>query len=280
LHRIEVLEESRVYFPERSNMGYKTLILTRDKGVATVTLNRPEVLNALNTKLSEELGLAIEEVSRDAGVRVLVITGAGRGFCAGGDMKDLPISAGNMVASTEALEAWHKILLSIRRLEKPVIAAVNGVAVGAGLDLALMCDMRIASENARFGEAYVRVGGVPDSGGTYLLPRLIGTARACEMLFTGDIIDAGEAEKIGLVNKVVPADKLESATNELAARLAAGPPVSIGLIKRAVYMSTSQDIESALRYVALMTGLCLQTEDAKEGIAAFAEKRPPVFQGK
>jgi enoyl-CoA hydratase/carnithine racemase len=265
---------------ERSYMDYQMLILSREDGIATVTLNRPEVLNALNAKLSEELGIAIADAGRDNTVRALVITGAGRGFCAGGDMKDLPISIGDMVATTEALEAWHETLLSIRHLEKPVIAAVNGVAVGAGLDLALMCDIRIASENARFGESYVRVGGVPDSGGTYLLPRLIGVAKACEMLFTGDIIDAVEAERIGLVNKVVPAGKLESATRELAAKISAGPPVSMGLIKRAVYMSDTQDLESALRYVALMTGLCMETEDAKEGIAAFAEKRPPAFKGR
>jgi 2-(1,2-epoxy-1,2-dihydrophenyl)acetyl-CoA isomerase len=261
-------------------MDYQKLILTRENGIATVMLNRPEVLNALDTQLSEELGLAIEEISEDDATRVLIITGAGRGFCAGGDMKSLPINPGDMVGTTEALEKWHKTLLSIRQLEKPVIASVNGVAVGAGMDLALMCDMRIASENARFGQAYVRIGGVPDSGGTYLLPHLIGTAKACELLMTGDIIDAIEAERIGLVNKVVPADKLEPATMELATRLAEGPPKAIGLIKRAVYMSLTQDIASALRYIAIMTGLCLQTEDAKEGIAAFAEKRPPVFKGK
>ena len=261
-------------------MDYQTLILTKKSGIATITLNRPEVLNALNTQLSEELGLAIEEISKDDATRVLIITGAGRGFCAGGDMKDLPVNPEDMVASNNALENWHRTLLSIRQLEKPVIASVNGVAVGGGMDLALMCDMRIVSENARFGEAYVRIGGIPDSGGTYLLPHLIGAAKACELLMTGDIIDAIEAERIGLVNKVVPADKLESATMELATRLANGPPRSIGMIKRAIYTSFAQDIESALRYVALMTCLCLSTEDAKEGIAAFAEKRPPVFKGK
>jgi 2-(1,2-epoxy-1,2-dihydrophenyl)acetyl-CoA isomerase len=171
-------------------MGYQTLILTRENGIATITLNRPEVLNALNKKLSEELGTTIEEVAKDVAVRVMVITGAGRGFCAGGDLKDLPLTPGNPIASKETLEGWHKVLLGLRCLEKPVIAAVNGTAMGAGMDLALMCDIRIASENARFGEAYVRIGGVPDSGGTYLLPRLVGTAKACELLLTGDIIDA------------------------------------------------------------------------------------------
>jgi enoyl-CoA hydratase/carnithine racemase len=261
-------------------MKYQTLILTKENGIATIILNRPEVLNALNAKLSEELELAIEEVRKDNAVRVLVITGAGRGFCAGGDMKGLPIKPGDVVATTAALEQLHRVLLSVRQLEKPVIASVNGVAVGGGCDLALMCDIRIASEDAKFGEAYVRVGGTADSGGTYLLPHLIGTAKACELLFTGDMIDAKEAERIGLVNKVVPADKLESTTRELAAKLAKGPSIAIGMMKTAIYRSLTQDIESALRYVVCMTSLCLQTEDAKEGIAAFAEKRPPVFRGK
>jgi enoyl-CoA hydratase/carnithine racemase len=261
-------------------MAYETLILTVANGIATVTLNRPDVLNALNTKASDELGLAIEEAGKDPAVRVLVITGAGRGFCAGGDLKDLPLSPGEPMKSRATLEKWHKILLEIRRLEKPVIAAINGVAMGGGLDLALMCDIRIASENARFGESYVRIGGVPDSGGTYLLPRLIGTARAFELLLTGDIIDAKEAGRIGLVNKVVPADKLESTTRELAAKLAGGPPIAMGLIKKSIYMSESQDPEAALCYIALMTSLNMETQDAKEGVAAFAEKRPPVYKGK
>ncbi len=261
-------------------MEYQTLILTKEKGICTITLNRPEVLNALNAQLSQELELAIDELSKDDATRVIVITGAGRGFCAGGDMKGLPISPGDVAATTAALEQLHRLLLSIRRLEKPVIASVNGAAAGGGCDLALMCDMRIASENAKFVEAYVRVGGTSDSGGTYLLTHLVGTAKACELLLTGDAIDAKEAERIGLVNKVVPADKLESTTKELAARIASGPPIAIGMMKKAIYMSLTQDVESAFHHTLYMTALCLQTEDAKEGIAAFAEKRPPVYKGK
>jgi enoyl-CoA hydratase/carnithine racemase len=261
-------------------MEYQALTLEKKNGIATITLNRPESLNALNNKLSAEIGLAFEEAGKDDAVKVLVITGAGRAFCAGGDLKDLPLSPGNPVASKETLEGWHKTLISIRRIEKPVIAAVNGVAMGGGMDLALMCDIRIASETARFGESYVRIGGVPDGGGTYLLPRLVGTAKACELLFTGDIINAQEAERLGLVNKVVPADKLISATMELAGRIAGGAPMSLALIKRAIYMSDTQDIEAAFRYIALMTAVCMETQDAREGVAAFAEKRPPVFKGK
>jgi enoyl-CoA hydratase/carnithine racemase len=261
-------------------MGYETLILTMEHGIATITLNRPEVLNALDTRASYELGRAIEEAGKDANIRVLVITGAGRGFCSGGDVKNLPLSPGNPAASKETLEMWHKILLGIRRLGKPVIAAVNGVAMGSGMDLALMCDIRIASENARFGSAYVRIGGVPDSGGTYLLPRLIGSAKACELLLTGEIIDGKEAERIGLVNKVVPADQLESATKEMASKLAAGPPIAMDLIKKAIYMSEIEGLESALNYIALMTSLNMETQDGKEGVAAFTAKRPPVYKGK
>jgi 2-(1,2-epoxy-1,2-dihydrophenyl)acetyl-CoA isomerase len=259
---------------------YKTLIVTKEKGICTITLNRPEVLNAMNAQLSEELELAIGELGRDDATRVVVITGAGRAFCAGGDMKGLPISPGDVGATKTALEQLHRLLLSIRRLEKPVIAAVNGAAAGGGCDLALMCDMRIASENAKFVEAYVRIGGTSDSGGTYLLTHLVGTAKACELLLTGDTIDAGEALRIGLVNKVVPTDQLESATKELATKIASGPPMAISMMKKAIYMSLTQDIESAFQYALSMTTLCLQTEDAKEGIAAFAEKRPPVYTGK
>jgi enoyl-CoA hydratase/carnithine racemase len=261
-------------------MGYQALTLEKKNSIATITLNRPESMNALNKKLSEEVGLAIEEAGKDDAIRVLVITGAGRAFCAGGDLKDLPLTPGNPVASKETLEGWHKTLISIRRLEKPVIAAVNGVAMGGGMDLALMCDIRIASEHARFGETYVRIGGVPDGGGTYLLPRLIGTARACELLFTGDIIDAHQAEILGLVNKVVPADKLISSAMELAGKIAGGSPMSLALIKRAIYMGDTQDIEAAFRYIALMTAVCMESQDAQEGVAAFVQKRPPVFKGK
>jgi 2-(1,2-epoxy-1,2-dihydrophenyl)acetyl-CoA isomerase len=262
-------------------MEYEKLILSKEDGVATIVLNRPEVLNALDAKLSEELGLAVDEVSRDDLVRVLVLTGAGKGFCAGGDLKDTPINRRDVVASTRALEKWHdEVLLGLRRMEKPTIASVNGVAVGAGLGLALMCDIVIAAENARFGEVYVRIGGTSDSGGTYLLPRLIGIPRACEFLFTGDMIDAKDAGRMGLVNRVVPPDKLEPTTRELAARLARGAPKAIGMLKRAIYRNINENVESALHYENYMTNLCLQTEDAQEGVAAFMEKRAPIFKGK
>jgi 2-(1,2-epoxy-1,2-dihydrophenyl)acetyl-CoA isomerase len=259
---------------------YRTLILAREDGVNTITLNRPEVLNALDTTLTEELGLAIDEVSADNLARVLVITGAGRGFCAGGDLKSLPLNPNDIGALKHNIEKWHGVLLKIKKLKKPVIASVNGVAVGAGCDLALICDIRIASENAKFGEVYVKIGGVPDSGGTYLLPRLIGIAKAFELLCTGDMIEAKDAERIGLVNKVVSPDQLNSITKALAVKLAKGAPIAMGMIKEAIYLNLSQDVESALSHAAYMASLCMQTEDAKEGIVAFQEKREPNFKGK
>jgi 2-(1,2-epoxy-1,2-dihydrophenyl)acetyl-CoA isomerase len=227
-------------------MEYQTLILKRENGIGTIILNRPEVLNAFNAKQSTEFGLAIEEVSKDDTIKVLIITGSGRAFCAGGDLKDLPFNPKDTLSIMEALESWHRVLLSLRQLEKPVIASINGPAAGGGFDLALMCDIRIASEDAKLVEAYINIGGTPDSGGTYTLPHLIGTAKACEILFTGDAISAREAERIGLVNKVVPANELENATQDLAARLTKKSPRALGLIKRAIYQSFTQDIEAAL----------------------------------
>ena len=178
------------------------------------------------------------------------------------------------------LDEWHEVLLKLRKLKKPAVASVNGVAVGAGCDLALICDIRIASETAKFGEVYVKIGGVPDSGGTYFLPRLIGIPKAFEMLCLGDMIGAKEAEKIGLVNRVVPPDQLVSVTNEVALRLAKAAPISMGMIKEAIYRNLDQSIEAALAHETYMTSLCMQTDDAKEGVKAFHEKREPNFKGR
>lgn len=259
---------------------YKTLLLSREDGVSTITLNRPEVMNAFNGELTEEFISAVDEVTDDNLSMVLVITGAGRGFCAGGDLKDLPVNPNNTGELKKNLDEWHEVLLKIRKLKKPVIASVNGVAVGAGCDLALICDIRIASESAKFGEVYVKIGGVPDSGGTYFLPRLIGISRAFEMLCLGNMIDAKDAERIGLVNRVVPPDKLISVTSEMASRLAKAAPISVGMIKEAIYRNLNQNIEDALAYEAYMASLCMQTDDAKEGLLAFHEKRNPSFKGR
>ena len=259
---------------------YKTLILSKEEGVCTITLNRPEVMNAFNRELTKEFIAAVDEVTEDEFTRVLVITGAGRGFCAGGDLKDLPVNPDDIGELKKNLDEWHDVLLKLRKLKKPVIASVNGVAVGAGCDLALICDIRIASENAKFGEVYAKIGGVPDSGGTYFLPRLIGIPKAFEMLCLGDMIGAKDAEKIGLVNRVVPPDQLTSVTNEMALRLAKAAPLSMGMIKEAIYRNLDQSIEAALAHETYMTSLCMQTDDAKEGVVAFHEKRAPNFKGR
>lgn len=264
-------------------MDYKEVIYTKEGHVATITLNRPEVLNAVTPLTLRELDSAIEEARRDEEVRVLVITGAGRGFCSGADVA----SGGIEIEQPPAGETGKRILEGRRmgflltRFPKPAIASVNGPAVGFGAELALQCDIRIASDKARFGWVFVNRGLVPDTGaGTYLLPRLVGLSRTCELLFSGDIINAAEAERIGLVSKVVPADQLRAATMELATRLAKKAPLALQLIKDILYRGLDRDLEAHLPYNAQAFQLLMQTEDYKEGIRSFLEKREPQFKGR
>lgn len=262
-------------------MTYETLILKKEDGVATITLNRPDKLNAWSAQLINEVIKVVDELDQDDTVRAVILTGSGRGFCAGGDLS-LPLF--DMVGySLEMKNFFHKvnmIPLGLRNLRKPVIAAVNGVAVGAGCAMAMACDIIIASEAATFGMAFVNVGYHPDAGASYLLPRLVGVHRACELIFTGRIIDASEAEKIGLVNRVVPADKLLATAKELALRLANGPSIAISLAKSSIYNGMQMTLEQALEREAQAAALILQTEDQKEGTNAFREKRKPAYQGR
>jgi 2-(1,2-epoxy-1,2-dihydrophenyl)acetyl-CoA isomerase len=264
------------------NNIYKTILLKREKGIITVTLNRPEKRNALNFKSFQELEEVINEVAADSTAKVIIITGRGKSFCAGGDVRDVE----NRLISTRDINKIraefikvHRTVLAMRRLEKPIIAAVNGEAVGAGCDLALACDMRIAADTASFGEVYIKVGGLPDMGGTYFLPRIVGLSKAFELIFTGKIIDAHEAEQIGLINKVVPLEKLEEVAMELAVKLATGPSIAIGLAKSLIYGGLNLDLQTALDQVASGIAMCLLTKDSEEGIAAFNEKRIAVFEG-
>ncbi len=263
-------------------MSYESIILEKEEGIATIALNRPERRNALIMKSREELLKAIEDVNKDEKVKVLVITGVGKAFCAGTDVEDISSVFGfSSVEFRERLRrGTNKVILELRGLEKPTIASVNGVAVGAGLNLALACDIRIASEKARFGGLFMRMGVIPDWGGTYFLPRLVGSAKACELIFTGDIIDAKEAERIGLVNKVVPAGELETATKQLAGKLAKGPSIAMGMAKMAIYRGLEWDLASQLEFEAYALSLCAQTQDHKEAVKAFFEKREPIFTGK
>ena len=263
-------------------MEYPDIMYTKENGIATITMNRPDKRNAFTPEMSDSLYRAVEDSARDEGIRVIVLTGTGRAFCAGADVKamaqgfDNPEAQRRYDAARSERVSFH---LLMQRCDKPIIGAINGVAVGGGLDLACACDIRIAAESARFAEVFVRRGMMPASGGTYFLPRLVGIDRACLMAWTGDMIDAREAERIGLVTMVVPDDELELATMELAEKLAKGPPLAIQRTKRAIYDGLEMNLEQTLRYIAPIISELNATEDHKEGARAFVEKREPVFRG-
>ena len=261
---------------------YEAIILGKEDGVATITLNRPEASNAFTLQMFQELYDALENIRLDKETRVVLLKGMGKNFCAGADVEEfLPVLQRNIVECHSLLrELIYRTYLAIWNLEKPVIAAVNGVAVGGGCDLALLCDLRIASQNARFSEIYVNIGVPPDSGGTWLLPRLVGLAKACELIFSGDIIDANEAQRIGLVNKVVPNEDLEQEAKAMALKMAKGPTIAIGLAKSAIHEGLTMDLAQALEAAAAKINICFQTEDFTEGLNALAEKRPPQFKGR
>lgn len=264
-------------------MSYHYLLYDTKDTIVTLTLNRPERLNALGDTLREELYDAILRASDNPEVRVIVLTGAGRGFCAGGDMKAAHEAqeGGQERALLERVAPIRdKVVLAMRDSPKPLIAAVNGPAAGAGMNLALACDLRLASTAARFGQTFVKRGLHVDWGGTYFLPRLVGMAKACELIFTGEMISAEEAYALGLLNKLVPPEQLMPATYALAQQIAAGPPIAIRLAKRALYHNQDVTLRAALEFETFAQNVCRETEDAREGVRAFVEKRPPHFQGR
>ena len=264
-------------------MTYKCLLYGVQDRIATLTLNRPERLNALGDTLREDLLDAVARAAADPNVGVLVITGAGRGFCSGGDVKSMSERGrtGEAPPPTEQFAPIRdRIIVAMRDCLKPIIAAVNGAAAGAGMNLALACDMRIASSAAKFSQAFVKRGLHPDWGGTYFLPRVVGTAKACELIFTGDTIDAAQALELGIVNAVVAPEALLPETCKLARKIAAGPPVAIQLAKRAIYHNQEVDLRAALEFETFAQNVTKETEDAKEGVKAFVEKRAPVFHGR
>jgi 2-(1,2-epoxy-1,2-dihydrophenyl)acetyl-CoA isomerase len=269
--------------PERAMADYKCLLYTVTDGVATLTLNRPERLNALGDTLREDLHDAVLRAAAAPAVRAIVITGAGRGFCSGGDVKamDEAREAGTARPVLERVAPLRdRVLLAMRDAPQPIIAAVNGAAAGAGMNLALACDIRLASTTARFGQTFVKRGLHPDWGGTYFLPRLVGMAKAAELIFTGEMIDAPEAQRLGLVSAVYPPEELLPAARALAVKIAAGPPIAIRLARRALYHNQGADLRSALEFETFAQNVCAETEDAREGIRAFVEKRPARFQGR
>jgi len=261
-------------------MEYKTLIIKKEEGVATITLNRPEKLNALSGVGLTELRLAALEVAQDKSVRVVVITGAGRAFSAGGDLDSDIFERRPPNQIVETVLGYWQVIPTLRNLDRPVIAAVNGPAVAYGAGVALGCDIIIASDKAKFNFGFVLVGTHPPLGISYNLPRQIGTKKTLELMFTGKTIDANEAEKIGLVNQVVPHDQFEATVREFAQSLAKQPPIAIGLIKKAVYQGMDIDLASVMEVSARNQVICLYSEDLQEAVKAWQEKRKPVFTGK
>lgn len=255
-----------------------TIVTSIADGVLTITLNRPDALNAFTVDMKEGLLAAFKDAARNKDVRVVILTGAGRAFSAGQDLKE---RAGPDVndLGTELRQRYNPIILAMRRLEKPVIGAINGVAAGAGISIAIACDILIASDKASFMEAFGRVGLVPDTGSSWFLPRLVGPARAAEMMFTADSVDAASAERIGLVNRVVAADALMDEAHALAARLATAAPIALALAKRALNRALNSTLDDALEFEAQLQSIAGRSADHKEGVAAFVDKRPAKFKG-
>jgi 2-(1,2-epoxy-1,2-dihydrophenyl)acetyl-CoA isomerase len=261
-------------------MGGRTVLVEQGDGIATLTLNRPEARNALDLAMREELEAALAGLETDPGVRVLVLRGAGEHFCAGGDVKFMQASRMSASEGQGRVEAINRAILALARFRTPTIAMVDGYAVGAGCNLALACDLVVAADRARFGEIFARIGLIPDGGGTYLLPRRVGLARAKELVFTAEVVEAAEAERIGLINRVVPAAELLTQTRALAQRIAAGPPRAHAMAKSLLNRSLGIDLETSLAWEGLAQGMMIESEDHREGLAAFFEKRSPRFTGR
>jgi 2-(1,2-epoxy-1,2-dihydrophenyl)acetyl-CoA isomerase len=262
-------------------MNFETLLYSIAEGVCTITLNRPEVFNAVNEQMKRELNEVMKAAGKDPQIRCVVVRGAGeKAFCSGQDLKEHS-GKENKRSLKESLETrYNPLIRQMRTMEKPVVGMINGVAAGAGMSIALACDMRIMADSARLIEVFIRIGLVPDSGSHWFLPRLVGMAKAFEYSALGQDIGAAEAERVGLVNKVVPAAELESTTMDLARQLAKAPTRAIGLIKRTLNKGLTSDLDSLLDYEAVIQEVASQTEDHKEGVRAFLEKRPAQFKGR
>lgn len=261
-------------------MSDEVLIIERDAAVAVITLNRPASKNALSPPLLKALGAALAQVAADASVRAVILTGAGGAFCSGADLKEAMSEIGSANNLEKAIDQYHTIIRAIVNAPKPVIAMVDGPAVGFGCDLALACDLRIVSTEAYFQEKFVKIGLMPDGGGTFWLPRLIGLARAMEIILTGDPVNAERALTLGIANRVVSAAKLRDETMALAQKLSKGPPLAFSEIKKAVRSGLGGTIDGALDAEKAGQLRCLTSADCMEGVMAWMEKREPNFTGK
>ncbi|MCO1599901.1 enoyl-CoA hydratase/isomerase family protein [Desulfosporosinus nitroreducens] len=278
--------------PNKDNDSH--LLYQKDGFLARIILNRPEKYNAFSLPMIRKWAEALQDAQDDQTIRVVVVTAKGKAFSAGGDIEAMANGKG-FVGCDDQGETWgnkaidrkraltnhvHKVALTLEMMDKPVICGINGIAIGAGLDMALMCDIRVAAEDAQLSAGYVKAGIVPGDGGAFYLPRLVGVAKALEILWTGDYISASEAKEIGMINKVVPAQELEQATLELARKIAESPPVCVQMIKRAVYSAQrTNDLRTALDLISSQMAIVSEMSDHKEGLKALIEKRKPIFTG-
>ncbi|HYD47103.1 MAG TPA: enoyl-CoA hydratase-related protein [Terriglobales bacterium] len=268
-------------------MSYQHLRLERsaDRHIVTLTFNRPESRNAMTPAMGDEVVRAVEELRHDGDVRVVVLTGSGKSFSSGGDLsmlaRDTGVATEGEAPSMEGSpREFYSRYLSLRSLPVPTIAAINGHAIGAGLCIALACDIRIAAEDAKMGMTFTRLGIHPGMGGTYLLTRLVGTARACELFFTGRIFDASEGERLGLLNRVVPRPQFQAAVDEMVQQIASAAPVAVRMVKRSIYRGSEHSLEDMIEFEGLSQAHTFSTADAREGVSAIIEKREPRFTGK
>lgn len=258
-------------------MEYLDIVYAKEGHIATITLNRPERMNAFSMAMIDSIERALRDAAADDEIRVIVLTGAGRGFCAGLDLKEPPDFGSVALGGSVRLPQLPTIALSI---DKPTIASINGPAIGWGLELALLCDIRIAAEDARIGDRHVNNSVIADNGGLFLLPRLVGWASACDIYFTGKLIDGKEAERIGLVNKAIPLEQLEATTREVANMIAGQPPLAVQLAKRAMRDGLVSDLKAVQDHVFLLLDLMVRSEDFGEAMKARLEGREPQFKGR
>jgi len=260
---------------------YENVLVSHGDGIGRITLNRPERLNAFAGTMREEVAAAVRQMAGDESIRVLIITGAGRAFCAGADVEYMRklADAGDVDSFKLLVEAGREVITAIRAAPKPVIASVNGPAAGGGANMALACDYRIASDRASIGQTFTRIGLHPDWGGTYLLPRLVGQSKALELMFSGEMVEAQEALRVGMFSEVVPHDSLATETDAYATSLVRKPPIALALIKRAVYWNDGKELAESLDMELEHQLRCFKSKDATEGLQAFLDKRTPSFHG-